>query len=65
MADDSAIRERQVHGVIQDEFLAAARQGIEKSNSGRVFWVENAILSKVAAWFARETNSIPDERSNS
>jgi len=27
--------------------------------------VENEILSKAAAWFARETNSIPDKRSNS
>lgn len=27
--------------------------------------IENEILSKAAAWFARETNSIPDKRSNS
>lgn len=27
--------------------------------------VENEILSKAAAWFARETNSIPDKHSNS
>lgn len=27
--------------------------------------VENEILSKAAAWFARETNSIPDKRSSS
>lgn len=27
--------------------------------------VENEILSKAAAWFARETNSIPERRSNS
>jgi len=27
--------------------------------------IENAILSRAAAWFARETNSIPDKRSNS
>lgn len=27
--------------------------------------IENEILSKAAAWFARETNSIPEKRSNS
>lgn len=27
--------------------------------------IENEILSKAAAWFARETNSIPDKRSSS
>lgn len=27
--------------------------------------VENEILSKAAAWFARETSSIPDKHSNS
>jgi transposase len=27
--------------------------------------IENEILGKAAAWFARETNSIPDKHSNS
>lgn len=76
LADEFGLARQTVRNWVKQAELDAGRRsdGLtteERSELSRLrrenkrLTIENEILSKAAAWFARETNSIPDKRSNS